>query len=237
MRRRRRRPDLPPYGGQGFDRPFHVADLRRPSRLSVAEARGRSVWSRTASPSIPTPSSTSRRTSGTSHEGGASAASSRCRRDRLRESGLLYVFYTRDDPLPGRTTYLRIEELRAVGGRPRPRRPRQAPDRTEIPHLTGTTQRRPAPPSPDGLLHLGRRRRRRRWRPRPCTRLGKLLRIDGRSAPWQSDTPGNPFADGPGGNADEIYSYGLRNPYRFSFDRQMGISYRGRGRGELGEVD
>jgi glucose/arabinose dehydrogenase len=48
--------------------------------------------------------------------------------------------------------------------------------------------------------------------------LGKLLRIDPRrsgGAPY-SVPPSNPFAGRPG--RDEIYSYGLRNPFRFSFD-------------------
>jgi len=48
--------------------------------------------------------------------------------------------------------------------------------------------------------------------------LGKLLRIDPRRAggrPYR--VPGsNPFVGRPG--RDEIYSYGLRNPFRFSFD-------------------
>jgi glucose/arabinose dehydrogenase len=50
--------------------------------------------------------------------------------------------------------------------------------------------------------------------------LGKLLRIDplpSHGRPY-SIPPGNPFAGGRGGRA-EIYSYGLRNPFRFSFDR------------------
>jgi glucose/arabinose dehydrogenase len=49
--------------------------------------------------------------------------------------------------------------------------------------------------------------------------LGKLLRIDPRpagGAPY-SVPPSNPFVGVPG--RDEIYSYGLRNPFRFSFDR------------------
>jgi glucose/arabinose dehydrogenase len=49
--------------------------------------------------------------------------------------------------------------------------------------------------------------------------LGKLLRIDprpSRGRPY-SIPPGNPFASG--GGRPEIYSYGLRNPFRFSFDR------------------
>jgi glucose/arabinose dehydrogenase len=50
--------------------------------------------------------------------------------------------------------------------------------------------------------------------------LGKLLRIDPRPSHGRpySIPPDNPFADGKGGRP-EIYSYGLRNPFRFSFDR------------------
>ncbi len=48
--------------------------------------------------------------------------------------------------------------------------------------------------------------------------LGKLLRIDPRPSGGQPySVPGdNPFVGKPG--RDEIYSYGLRNPFRFSFD-------------------
>lgn len=50
--------------------------------------------------------------------------------------------------------------------------------------------------------------------------LGKLLRIDPRPSHGRpySIPPDNPFAGGHGGRP-EIYSYGLRNPFRFSFDR------------------
>jgi glucose/arabinose dehydrogenase len=48
--------------------------------------------------------------------------------------------------------------------------------------------------------------------------LGKLLRIDPRSEGGKPYTvpASNPFVGGAG--RDEIYSYGLRNPFRFSFD-------------------
>ncbi|HET9677034.1 MAG TPA: PQQ-dependent sugar dehydrogenase [Solirubrobacterales bacterium] len=48
--------------------------------------------------------------------------------------------------------------------------------------------------------------------------LGKLLRIDPRPAGGKpySIPPDNPFVGKPG--RDEIYSSGLRNPFRFSFD-------------------
>ncbi|MCH8242398.1 MAG: PQQ-dependent sugar dehydrogenase [Planctomycetes bacterium] len=52
------------------------------------------------------------------------------------------------------------------------------------------------------------------------TVLGSLLRIDVDSPPGPglnyAIPPGNPFAGG--GGVPEIYAYGLRNPYRFSFD-------------------
>jgi glucose/arabinose dehydrogenase len=48
--------------------------------------------------------------------------------------------------------------------------------------------------------------------------LGKLVRIDPRPSDGRpySVPPSNPFVGKPG--RDEIYSYGLRNPFRFSFD-------------------
>ena len=47
---------------------------------------------------------------------------------------------------------------------------------------------------------------------------GKIIRIDPRPGPGGTPyriPPGNPFVGKPG--RDEIFSYGLRNPYRFSF--------------------
>jgi glucose/arabinose dehydrogenase len=47
---------------------------------------------------------------------------------------------------------------------------------------------------------------------------GKILRIDVDSAQPYAVPPTNPFVDAPGARG-EIWSYGLRNPWRFSFDR------------------
>jgi glucose/arabinose dehydrogenase len=60
--------------------------------------------------------------------------------------------------------------------------------------------------------------------------LGKILRIDvdNTTAGLNYAIPtGNPFADGPGGNSDEIWSYGFRNPWRFSFDKLTGDMWIG----------
>ncbi len=60
---------------------------------------------------------------------------------------------------------------------------------------------------------------------RPAGMLGKMLRLDvDRGAdrpPYYSIPVDNPFR-GPGDPPDEVWAVGLRNPWRFSFDRQSG---------------
>ena len=62
------------------------------------------------------------------------------------------------------------------------------------------------------------------------TLLGKMLRIDidnpaSEDIPYSSPTT-NPFVGDPSGR-DETYATGLRNPWRFSFDRSTGDLYAG----------
>jgi glucose/arabinose dehydrogenase len=71
------------------------------------------------------------------------------------------------------------------------------------------------------------------------TLLGKILRIDPRPADGQPYRvpASNPFVDEPG-RRGEIYSYGLRNPWRFSFDRLGGaLSIGDVGQDSLEEID
>jgi glucose/arabinose dehydrogenase len=66
--------------------------------------------------------------------------------------------------------------------------------------------------------------------------LGKLLRIDGQAGTACANGISNPFALG--GGAPEVWSLGLRNPWRFSFDRQTGDLYIGDvGQAEREEVN
>ena len=59
----------------------------------------------------------------------------------------------------------------------------------------------------------------------PDALLGKLLRIDVNQGDPYAIPEGNAFADG--GGAPEIYAMGLRNPWKFSFDRVTGDLYIG----------
>jgi glucose/arabinose dehydrogenase len=71
------------------------------------------------------------------------------------------------------------------------------------------------------------------------TVLGKIIRLDvdaqagsppdceGLGSGAYTIPAGNPLVDGPGGNCDEIWAAGLRNPWRSSFDRLTGDLYIG----------
>ena len=58
------------------------------------------------------------------------------------------------------------------------------------------------------------------------TLLGKILRLDVDSTFPYTIPPDNPFVDDPQA-LDEIWALGLRNPWRFSFDRATGDMYIG----------
>jgi glucose/arabinose dehydrogenase len=76
----------------------------------------------------------------------------------------------------------------------------------------------------------------------PQQLFGKLLRLDVDIAddvpPWYRIPATNPFADPFDGVPDEIWALGLRNPFRFSFDRSSGSLWIGDvGQFEREEID
>jgi glucose/arabinose dehydrogenase len=71
----------------------------------------------------------------------------------------------------------------------------------------------------------------------PTTLLGSILRVDIDGGTPYAIPPSNPFATSPTFRP-EIWSYGLRNPWRFSFDRLTGDLYIGDvGQGAREEID
>jgi len=70
----------------------------------------------------------------------------------------------------------------------------------------------------------------------PNTLLGKILRLDIHSQEPYAIPPDNPFVQG--GGAPEVWAWGLRNPWRFSFDRLTGDLWIGDvGQGSWEEID
>ena len=70
----------------------------------------------------------------------------------------------------------------------------------------------------------------------PNNLLGALLRLDVDNGLPYSIPPDNPFVGG--GGSPEVWAYGLRNPWRFSFDRLTGDLYSGDvGQNQWEEID
>ena len=155
-------------------------------------------------------------------------------------SGRFYVDYT---DVRGDT---RVEELRARGDPPRvdldSRRELLRIDQPFPNHNGGLVLF-----GPDGLLYIGTGDGGSAGDPMRTaldlgSPLGKILRIDprpegGASGPPYAIPASNPFVDERGAAA-EVYSYGLRNPWRFSFDRRTGwLSIGDVGQDSVEEVD
>jgi glucose/arabinose dehydrogenase len=131
------------------------------------------------------------------------------------QSGLFYVYYT--DPAGN----IRVDEFRrATPTRADPGSQRQV---IEIPHTVNSNHNGGQLQFLGDDLYLGTGDGGSGGDPPNNAQnkdvlLGKLLRIDPREADGKPYTvpAENPFVGKPG--RDEIYSYGLRNPFRFSFD-------------------
>ena len=94
---------------------------------------------------------------------------------------------------------------------------------------------------PDGFLYAGFGDGGPQWDLRhnsqnPNDPRGKILRLDVDHGDPYAIPPGNPFATG--GGRPEVFALGLRNPWRFSFDRDTGTLWLGDvGNGGVEEVD
>jgi glucose/arabinose dehydrogenase len=143
---------------------------------------------------------------------------------RYARNGLLYVNYTN---LDGHTVIARYQ----VSSHPNSVNPRSARVLLTIRqpytnHNGGQLQF-----GPDGYLYIGMgdggsggdpQNRAQNLR----TLLGKMLRIDVDRGRRYAIPPDNPFVNRPGARK-EIWALGLRNPWRFSFDRLTGALFIG----------
>jgi hypothetical protein len=151
-------------------------------------------------------------------------------------SKLLYVYYTGKN-----AGAIHIAELKATGdvaALSTLRNVLTIPHRSNPNHNGGQLQF-----GPDGYLYVGTGDGGGGGDPEenaqnPSSLLGKILRIDPRQSGTQPYTvpADNPFVGTP--IRPEIWSFGLRNPYRFSFDRATGALTIGDvGQGDWEELD
>jgi glucose/arabinose dehydrogenase len=155
------------------------------------------------------------------------------------KSGLFYVDYTDDN---GNSRIVEYKRASADRADPRSARTVLTQDQPEPNHNGGLVKF-----GPDGLLYIGfgdgggagDQHGSRGNAQNLGTWLGKILRIDPRTSGESSYSvpSSNPFVKRSGARA-EIYSYGLRNPWRFSFDRRNGnLTIGDVGQDEVEEID
>jgi glucose/arabinose dehydrogenase len=155
-----------------------------------------------------------------------------------RTSGLFYVYYT------ARNGDIRIVEYqRASADRAAPGTARNV---LSVPHPASNHNGGLVLFGPDKLLYAGLgdgggagdRHGSRGNAQNLGTLLGKIIRIDPRLSGRQSYTVpgGNPFVGRSGARA-EIFAYGLRNPWRFSFAPNGNLVIGDVGQGDVEEID
>jgi glucose/arabinose dehydrogenase len=219
--------ELEPFGGQIFEEPFHAASPPG-DRTRVFNVEGTGTIRLVkdgvtqTTPFLDLNAQVLQRSGDCGECGMFSIAFA----PDYERTGLFYVVYTRDSSDPAADYYVRLQEFRRSGADPDIANPASARTVLEVPrtegqhHNAGQLQF-----GSDGFLYLtigdaGVLANAQRLE----TLNGKLLRINPRGATDFAYTipADNPFVDGAGPNRDEIYAYGLRNPFRFSFDRSTG---------------
>jgi hypothetical protein len=219
-----------------FDHPVYVAGAPGfPKLLFVVEQPGR-VMAMSKGRKLPRPFLDLRSQVG--YDGGERGLLSIAFADDYPQSKSFYVYYNDKAGNIRVDEFKRRSALRAAGGSQR--------DVIEIPHPVNANHNGGQMQFFDGLLYFGTGDGGSGGDPPNNAQntdalLGKLLRIDPRPADGQpySVPASNPFVGRPG--RDEIYSYGLRNPFRFSIDtvsaKQPRIAIGDVGQNQFEELD
>ena len=204
--------------GPSFDEPVYVTSPPGDPRLFVVERPGRIqvVHDGTVSPFLDIQTMTTT----TSERGLLSIAFD----PNYASNGLFYVFYTGDGANSGGALGdIHIDEYH-VSADPNAANPATRRTVWTFPHSAGNHDGGQLQFGPDGLLYISVGDNANGANAQSlATPYGKLFRIDphGAGSGDHAIPPTNPFAGTPGA-VQETWSLGLRNPYRFSFDRVTG---------------
>jgi glucose/arabinose dehydrogenase len=150
-------------------------------------------------------------------------------------SGRFYVYYTDNEG------FLQIDQFQRSGDANRAD-PGSRRSVIRVPHFRDNHKGGQLQVGPDGLLYAGFGDGGSGGDPDENAQdlsriLGKLIRVDPRPGGGYDIPASNPFR-GRSGARGEIYAYGLRNPYRFSFDRRRGhLTIGDVGQSEVEEID
>ena len=212
------------FGGLRFQAPLQVLQVPGEARFVVVEKRGtvQAVSGATAAPFLDIRS----RVNSTPGEAGLLGLAFHPRWAQNRQAFVNYTAPSSASPANLRTTISRFTS--ADGGATLNPASEQVLLTVEQPfenHNGGSVVF-----GPDGLLYLGLGDGGSAGDPfgnaqNTSSLLGKLLRIDVDLGTPYRIPPLNPFANG--GGLPEIYAYGLRNPWRFSFDRATAALWLG----------
>jgi glucose/arabinose dehydrogenase len=147
-----------------------------------------------------------------------------------------YVYYTDQEG------FLQIDQFRAAAGSPNRADPNSRRSVIRVPHHRGNHKGGQLQVGADGMLYAGFGDGGGGGDPDENAQnlsriLGKIIRINPRAEGGYSSPASNPFRSRSGARP-EVYAYGLRNPYRFSFDRRTGsLTIGDVGQEEIEEID
>jgi len=160
---------------------------------------------------------------------------------KFNESGFFYVYYTTDNPLRSVISRFSVSQTDKNRADVNSEKVLLQVDQPFPNHNGGQISF-----GPDGYLYIGLGDGGGTGDPsgngqNRSTPLGKILRIDVNSASGSlnySIPRDNPFVGNNQGFREEIYAYGLRNPWRFSFDSGTGRLWVGDvGQDRIEEID
>ncbi len=215
-----------------FDQPTYIAAPRGDRRRFVVEREGRIRVVRRGHvlrrPFLDI--------SGRVTTGGESGLLSMAFARDYSSSRRFWVYYTDNDG------FIQIDQFRASAGNPNRAAPGSRRSVLRVPHHRFNHKGGQLQVGPDGMLYAGFGDGGAGGDPDENAQnlgrmLGKLIRIDPKPNGGYRIPPDNPVRN----RSDalpEIYAYGVRNPYRFSFDRRTGsLTIGDVGQDEIEEID